>query len=918
MAVVSKNHNGYGVRHRIIVTVICLTLATTLVSSISLYVDSASVDEWTEQIEIGPVTMMVSGDGVEDVITEISEIPGVTNVSGLDSAHGYLTRKNIVYGFETSGNVYTLSEDYLEKFPTTFTLSRGRWPQNESEIAIPVSLANQAFIGPGWQVNYSYGLTHPLTLLTVVGTYQQSSGDLYSHYYYASIGVVVESRLDVNTTKTRAYLNVDKTPFSPFDASGALRYLSRISDEIRNLFPGYPEELAFSGFIVFDYLSSGIRSYIDWRNTARGEQIARSAGVVLMVTLMVVMAIQYNLNDRKYETSFLRARGATRRRIELLVVRELLALSALSGFLGVIFGILTSKIALSSTGYLEFNSTLLFTSTFLITQDTILLIFAITFGLPAIVYLGIKFAEAGKGRVEEGKGRLGKFSKGMKIVRWDLGILLISLGLMFVFFTSTATVQRNPIYSLIIPYLPIPVYLSVGSLVMKGLQRGTNGFSKIAGKFLGKIPASIGVRRIGRSSRSAGLVIMVIVLAITLSWNNAIADTSLPETRENHAKFALGGDLVFHLKKDQSERWTEFSENVTSRDEVIASTTVSMRKLFLSSGYSGAVDFVLMQPDEYRLVGYDHLGNRLNDSGLGEYLLEMSENPAAAILTRDLAEEYQVAVGDSFRAFKTQSDIDYFSFTVLAIVEALTHPLIPESTYIPESDGYSVGSRLIWINRMYAAEKINLVEDTYSYLVAATCSDCNDTAIALSLLNSGGTTIVYANDWAVVDDEIDSYLSTTLYNMDRAVDSMLSIASVFITIGVMTVYATESLRDRKRDTALLRSLGADGIMIAKTQFAELIFLILLSIGLLVLYSPLFVANSLIASVSAYTSWSFLFPVPMFVTVPSVTLIGVLTFYILCMLAIIIIIAHLSTKIELRNALNSSWTKGGPLVESDIS
>lgn len=916
MAVVSNNHNGHSVRQRLVVTLICLTLATTLVSSISLYVDSASVDEWYEEIEIGPVSMMVSGEGIEDAINDIAEIPGVTNVSGLNSAHGYLTRRNVVFGFERSGIVYSLSEDYIAKFPTTFTLIRGRWPQNETEIAIPVSLANQAFIGPGWQVNYSYGLSYSLSLLTVVGTYEQSSGDLYSHYYYSSIAVVVRSMLQVNTTATRAYLNIDQTPLNPYDASGALRYLSNIGEEIRKLYPGYPEELVYSGYNIYDYLSSGIRSYISWRTTARNEQIARAAGVILIDLLMVVLAVQYNLSDRKYESSFLRARGAHERRIESLIIRELVLLAGLSGLLGFIFGIITCRLALASTGYLKFDFTTIASLPLLLTQDTVLFIIIISFGLPLLAYIGLRFASAGRKRVDEGKGRLGKISKGLKIVKWDMGILIISLALMFAFYTSASSIQQNPIYSLILPYLPIPIYLAVGSLVMKGLQRVTNSFSKLLGKVLGKIPASIGVRRIGKTSRSAGLVIMVIVLAITLSWNNAIADTSLPETRENHAKFAIGGDLVFHLKKDQSVRWSEFIDNVTSREQTTSSTLVSMRKLFLSSGYSGTVDFVIMNPDEYRFVGYDHLGERLNESGLNQYLLQMVENPTSAILTKDLADDYQVSVGDSFRAFKTQSDTDYYSFTVLAIVEALTHPLIPESTYIHESEGYAVGSRLIWINSFYAAEKMNLVQDSYTYLTVASSDDCNDTELALDLLNTGGDEVIYGNDWATVDGELDSYATAILYKMDRSVDSMLTVASVFVVIGVMIVYAAESLQGRKRDVALLRSLGADGMTIARAQITELVFLILLSLGLLLLYSPLFVANSLIASISNYSSWSFIFPVPMFVTIPGVTLIIVLSFYLICMLVLIIVIARLSARIELREALSSSWTKGGPLVESE--
>jgi len=916
MSVVSANHSNYSARQRILVTAICLTLATTLISSISIYVDSASVNEWAEQIGIGPVSMMVSGEGVKEALGGIAEIPGVANVSGLDSAHGYLARINIIYGFESSGNVYALTQDYMDKFPTSFTLTTGRWPKNESEIAIPETLARQSFIGVGWQVNYSYGASYPLSLLTIVGTYEQSAGDLYSHYYYSSIGIVVESRLDENTTKTRAYVDIDKGPISPYDANGALLYLKGISDEIKNLFPGYPENVAFSGFSVYDYLSIGIRNYLDWRNSVRSGQIVRASGVILMVIFMVVLAIQYNLNDRKHEASFFRARGSSKRRIELLIVRELLTLAALSSILGAFFGVLTSRIAIASIGYLQFDTQLLFTSPILVTQDTVLLILVSAFGLPSLAYLGLKLVTSGKVRVSEGQGKLRKLSQGMKIIQWDMLVLIISLALMFAFYTSDSTIQQNAIYSLILPFLPIPVYGAVGSLVIKGLGRGTNAFSKLAGKLLGKIPASIGVRRIGRSSKSAGLVIMVIVLAITLSWNNAVTSTSLPDTREKQAKFTIGGDLIFHLRKSQSYMWNEFEDNVTASNGVVTSTTVSIRKLLLSTGYSGAVDFVIMQPEEYRLVGYDYLGNRLNESGLNDILREMSENPSAAVLTEDLANEYQVKIGDSIRAFKEQSDTEYLTFTIIAIVEALTHPLVPESTYIPASTGYSVGSRLIWINRLYAAENLDLVDDTQTYLAVATKNDCNGTQLAQSLLDSGGNDVVYTGDWASVDYQYDSYVNATLYKIDRAVDGMLSIVSVFITIGVMIVYATESIHERRRDDALLRSLGSDRWMITRIQLSELIFLIILSLSLLLLYGPLFIANSLIASLSFYSSWSFRFPVPVFVVIPWITLLAILMFFLACVLVSIGVIALLSTKTELRDALSNYWAKGVPLVESE--
>jgi hypothetical protein len=116
----------------------------------------------------------------------------------------------------------------------------------------------------------------------------------------------------------------------------------------------------------------------------------------------------------------------------------------------------------------------------------------------------------------------------------------------------------------------------------------------------------------------------------------------------------------------------------------------------------------------------------------------MAENPTAAVLTQDIANRYQIEVGDTIRALKEEYDMHYFSFSVIVIVDSLTHPVIPESTYIPEDEGYVVGSRKIWINSMYAQDKLDLVDNTYSYLALATNNECNDTELALDLLESGG------------------------------------------------------------------------------------------------------------------------------------------------------------------------------------
>ena len=323
-----------------------------------------------------------------------------------------------------------------------------------------------------------------------------------------------------------------------------------------------------------------------------------------------------------------------------------------------------------------------------------------------------------------------------------------------------------------------------------------------------------------------------------------------------------------------------------------------------------------MDPIAYSQIGYDKSGTRLNETDLVDILQLLAENPNGAIITKDIAEDYELSAGDTFKAFKSTGDIDYFSFSILAIVDVLTQPLIPDSTYFPTNEGYSVGTRKIWVNQQYISEKLDIVSDTHSYATLATYSEYNDTAIALGLLESGGEDMIYSREWDAVDLEVDSFLSTTTYQIDRSVDSMLTIASLLLAIGVLMVYTTEGLRNRKREVALLKSLGAETGLIARLQVAELLFLVIATLSLIALYSPIFIVNSLFASIDAYTSWNFRFPIMIFPIIPWTTLLTILSIFLVGMSFFIGFMAPLSSKVNLAEALDSTWTLGGPSKEED--
>jgi ABC-type lipoprotein release transport system permease subunit len=228
-----------------------------------------------------------------------------------------------------------------------------------------------------------------------------------------------------------------------------------------------------------------------------------------------------------------------------------------------------------------------------------------------------------------------------------------------------------------------------------------------------------------------------------------------------------------------------------------------------------------------------------------------------------------------------------------------------------------VGAEKIWVNRDYISEVLDLDVDTYTYLSVACGKDYNSTEIALNLLESGGEGVVYTGDWTTVDREFDAYIAATTYELDRSIDSMMTVGSVFVVLGVLTVYTLTNMQGRKRETALLRAMGADSGAIVRIHISEFLATIMLTLAILALYAPLFISNSMSASINAYRSWAFTFPVAAFPVIPWASLVLVIAINIGAILVFAFMQSVSSSRVQLCQSLANSWAIGGPQKNQDV-
>jgi ABC-type lipoprotein release transport system permease subunit len=605
------------------------------------------------------------------------------------------------------------------------------------------------------------------------------------------------------------------------------------------------------------------------------------------------------------------SRGASKSDIDKSVNREVYLLAVVGALLGLGTGVVLSRLAVASMGFFVFDFTRILTEPFLISLESIII--SVVLGILApIITLGIYHTVySTKKSAEDQASRLAKISRGLSIIRWDVLIILLTSLMMIVLFTAGAAIWMNPILSIIVTIAPLALYVGIASLGIKGLRRGADGVSRVMARIVGQLPSAVGIRRIGKGASSAAPAAMILVLAMSLAWSNAVIGASMPVTKLNQARFAFGGDVTFHLDQTQADYWQDLQDNVTMHDSVVATTIVSVTDLRLSAGWSDSVSIVGMDPTEFSKVGYDFDGSQLNGSSISELIDDLSTTTSGVIVTEDIAIEYDLEVGDSLRAFsETEFDPEIFVFSVVGIVQALSNARWTDTG--TTGGGYwwwplQVGLRTLWVNRDYLGGQLNLVNDTQNLLCTRTVQGANTTKVIDHILDSRGGFVLDGGVWTSVTKEVTDYVGQTSYQIDRAVDTMLVVGTVVIIFAAFAIYAFEGVTARKREIALLRSMGAEVGLVTKLQIAEMFVLALISSLILLVFGPLLVLNSLLTQTASF----YIFPVSVFPVIPWVTILIVYLFFIVSIAIFIVIVAVTSSRVDISSSLNAAWAESGP-------
>ncbi|MFX0107491.1 MAG: FtsX-like permease family protein, partial [Candidatus Hodarchaeota archaeon] len=651
----------------------------------------------------------------------------------------------------------------------------------------------------------------------------------------------------------------DREILDPFDPAASFRLLKEIESNLISLFPGYPDDVAYSGFHVTNVLAVGVDSYMEWLASQKVNQLMRSQTAILLAALLLLLSVRYNYQERKQEIDFLQARGASSRWINQRVIGELLGISLVASSVSLALGSVFSQASNASSGFFQIDWQRAFASPLLISLNTLFTTFILGIVIPIIGFSLHKLSMR-KGTPEEVSiGRMAKLSRGLRLIRWDLTVLALSALILVTLRLGDVTLRTDPAVSGILVLLPLALFLGFASLTIKFIDKASLLFSSFLNRITGKTNAIVGGRKISRSSHMAGPVILIFVLSICISLSGAIVADSIPQTHLTHSRYAVGADVTFRLSNDRTEYWSSFAENATSHRFAESGTLVSVGRMYLSEGKQGGVDFIAINALEYAEVGYNLIGSLLNESALHPLLQDMSTNLAGVIISSDIAGEYGLSEGDSLRAFDISGEEESAEFIVLGTTLAVPAPMIPSETKVTTA----IGQGRVLVNRDFISSKANLNQTTMNYFCIHGVPGENHTVLAEEVLAQGGRVVLNLDQWESVNHVLDGLYLNPTYDIERGIDTLLTLLAIPTTLSAFVIYEVSTLQSDRKESAILKSLGAESSHLFGIRLSEVLVISLIGLFIVGFYAPLYIANSLEASIAQHRIWGFSFPIHLF-------------------------------------------------------
>ena len=556
--------------------------------------------------------------------------------------------------------------------------------------------------------------------------------------------------------------------------------------------------------------------------------------VILLSLAVLLYGLNLALEQRREEIAIHRLYGGTARALLGIILTEIFIISVVAWGIGYFLGIFSARYVLDAIGFMEFAGEInQFDLNLSISIISTAVIFVITVGLAMIVawvktkrFLSIEIEEGIKKETKPKRNRM----------MFLINILVFLLGLTAVAI-SVIEPKLNITYGAFYIFGPFLLWIGGANVLARISSYGP----KLVVLLLGKTPilkdVRIGIRssELNRSMNQLGLIVILTISIVTMSvfqgYTGSLVD-------ERSAEASAGADIQINLTEPMSELEVKDLLDLTI-DKMSTKDTFTPKSL--ASIYKDKVaikdqrytsDIVVLSKDHQEVLywhsqtlqqGFDGL-SKLSNLGFTSGVDEARK--------LDLAVQ---SSGETFRDLLSPfNDLEnngngFDAITIMYPVEgddqkSVTVSYLGGHKWIPGMPQSIVANGVVLITestfRMLNGDKDYKAKDWFVEFCDEKSKTCGDNLKELNsqiILNSS---VVSVTDWQTEYDEVKR--NGGLIFGTPGILSLQYVVAVFATLASSVVFLSLILGRRKRELAILQSIGASVSQLSRLVIVEVI------------------------------------------------------------------------------------------------
>ncbi len=629
------------------------------------------------------------------------------------------------------------------------------------------------------------------------------------------------------------FLKIDRSGIPSSSISDAQQWLVRLEDTMQ----GTPSNPVKYGDIEINYQDqiraflSGLTWFVVFIQLF---DYVLMIPVILLTLAVLIYGLNLALEQRRSEIAIHRVYGGTARALLGLILAEVILISIVAWIIGYILGIFSSEFIINAVGFMEFEENP-YNLSWKIPLISTVLTFVFTVGLATIIafvktkrFLSMEIEEGIK---KEAKPKRNKVLLLINLAMFSLGIATVVISVM------------NPDLSITIGafYIFGPFLLWIGGALI--LSRLSGYGPRLAILLFGKTPllsdVKIGIRAsdLNRSMNQLGLIVVLTISIVTMAVVQGNTG-SLVDDRTASAR--VGADMQINFSQPMSEKAVrdilDFAidkSNLKNRVSVQNLTSVHKDQVGIE-GQRDRIDVVVLSENHRDVLHWNDQALQTGTESLSQLSSLGFTAGSDAAKTLDLATKASGKITDIFSGFGTFNDFEENESGFSSVT--LTYPM-NETEQKSVTVNYISGHH--WIPgglQQIDAESVILIEEsTFEMLEGGVrkeakdwfveicdekSKDCGNTLKELNSQIGIHSSVVSVKDWATLHSEF-SRTGGLIFGTPGIL-SLQYIVAAFATLASSLVFLSLILSRRRRELAILQSIGASASQLSRLVIFEII------------------------------------------------------------------------------------------------